>query len=53
MLALSRQTLDYTAGEYIAKVSANQKDDLGFAIETLEDPPLLVGRVHQTREIGG
>ena len=34
-----------SAKEHIAKWSANQKDDLGFAIETLEDPPLLVGRV--------
>jgi RimJ/RimL family protein N-acetyltransferase len=38
-----------SAREYIAKWSANQKDDLAFAIETLEDPPLLIGRV----ELGG
>ena len=29
------------AKERIAKRSANQKDDLGFAIETLDDPPVL------------
>jgi RimJ/RimL family protein N-acetyltransferase len=34
-----------SAKEFIAKSSANQKDDLGFAIETLDDPPLLVGFV--------
>jgi RimJ/RimL family protein N-acetyltransferase len=34
-----------SAKEYIAKVSGNQQDDLGFAIETLDDPPLLVGLV--------
>ena len=34
-----------SAKEHIAKWSANQKDDLGFAIETLDDPPLLVGLV--------
>ena len=28
-----------------AKWSANQKDDLGFAIETLDDPPVLVGNI--------
>ena len=38
-----------SAREYIATWSANQKDDLGFAIETLDDPPLLAGRV----ELGG
>jgi RimJ/RimL family protein N-acetyltransferase len=32
-----------SAKEFIAKSSANDKDDLGFAIETLDDPPLLVG----------
>ena len=31
------------AKERIAKWSANQKDDLGFAIETLGDPPVLAG----------
>ena len=31
------------AKERIAKWTANQEDDLGFAIETLEDPPVLVG----------
>ena len=30
------------AKERIAKWSANEKDDLGFAIETLGDPPVLV-----------
>ena len=33
------------AKERIAKWSANQKDDLGFAIETLDDPPVLVGNL--------
>ncbi len=33
------------AKERIAGWSANQKDDLGFAIETLADPPVLVGHV--------
>src|ERR1700751_3048018 len=33
------------AKERIAKWSANQKDDLGFAIETLDDPPVLVGNI--------
>jgi RimJ/RimL family protein N-acetyltransferase len=33
------------AKERIAKRSANEKDDLGFAIETLDDPPVLVGRI--------
>jgi RimJ/RimL family protein N-acetyltransferase len=33
------------AKEHIAKSSANQKDDLGFAIETLDDPPALVGNI--------
>ena len=33
------------AKERIAKWSANDKDDLGFAIETLEDPPVLVGHL--------
>ncbi len=32
-----------SAKEFITKSSANEKDDLGFAIETLDDPPLLVG----------
>jgi len=32
-----------SAKEFIAKSSANQESDLGFAIETLDDPPLLVG----------
>jgi RimJ/RimL family protein N-acetyltransferase len=34
------------AKEQIAKWSANEKDDVGFAIETLDDPPVLVGNVH-------
>jgi hypothetical protein len=34
------------AKERIAKWSANEKDDLGFAIETLEDPPVLAGNIH-------
>ena len=33
------------AKERIAKPSVNDKDDLGFAIETLDDPPVLVGRI--------
>src|SRR3984885_608972 len=33
------------AKERIAKWSANGKDDLGFAIETLEDPPVLIGNI--------
>ena len=31
--------------ELIAKWSANEKDDLGFAVETLDDPPVLVGNI--------
>jgi RimJ/RimL family protein N-acetyltransferase len=30
----------------IAKWGANDKDNVGFAIETLDDPPVLVGNVH-------
>ena len=33
------------AKERIAKWSANEKEDLGFAIETLDDPPVLVGHL--------
>ena len=33
------------AKDRIAKRSANEEDDLGFAIETLDDPPVLVGRI--------
>jgi RimJ/RimL family protein N-acetyltransferase len=33
------------AKEHIAKWSANDKDDLGFAIETLDDPRVLVGNI--------
>ena len=33
------------AKERIAKWSANEQDDLGFAIETLDDPPVLVGNI--------
>ena len=33
------------AKERIATWSANQKDDLGFAIETLDDLPVLVGNI--------
>jgi RimJ/RimL family protein N-acetyltransferase len=33
------------AKERIAKWSANEKDDIGFAIETLDDPPVLVGNI--------
>jgi RimJ/RimL family protein N-acetyltransferase len=34
------------AKERIAKWCANDKDDLGFAIETLNDSPVLVGNIH-------
>jgi RimJ/RimL family protein N-acetyltransferase len=34
-----------SAKEFIANSSANEGDDVGFAIETLDDPPLLVGFV--------
>jgi RimJ/RimL family protein N-acetyltransferase len=33
------------AKERIAKWCANDKDDLGFAIETVDDPPVLVGNL--------
>jgi RimJ/RimL family protein N-acetyltransferase len=33
------------AKERIARWSANEKDNLGFAIETLDDPPVLVGNI--------
>ena len=33
------------AKELIANKCANDKDDLGFAIETLDDPPVLVGMI--------
>jgi RimJ/RimL family protein N-acetyltransferase len=33
------------ARERIARWSANQEGDLGFAIETLDDPPVLVGNI--------
>ena len=33
------------AKECIAKWSASEKDDLGFAIETLGDPPVPVGNI--------
>jgi RimJ/RimL family protein N-acetyltransferase len=33
------------AKERVAGWSANQKDDLGFAIETLDDEPVLVGHI--------
>jgi len=33
------------AKERIAKWCANDKDDLGFAIETVDDPPILVGNI--------
>jgi RimJ/RimL family protein N-acetyltransferase len=34
-----------SARERLAKWSANDKDDVGFAIETLDDPPVLVGHL--------
>jgi RimJ/RimL family protein N-acetyltransferase len=33
------------AKDRVAKRSANDEDDLGFAIETLGDPPVLTGRI--------
>jgi RimJ/RimL family protein N-acetyltransferase len=33
------------ARERVAKWSANDKDDVSFSIETLDDPPVLVGNV--------
>jgi RimJ/RimL family protein N-acetyltransferase len=33
------------ARERISGWSANQKDDVGFAIETLDDPPALIGNL--------
>jgi len=33
------------AKERVAKRSADDEDDLGFAIETLGDPPVLAGRI--------
>ena len=33
------------AKERIARWSANEKDNLGFAIEALDDPPVLVGNI--------
>jgi RimJ/RimL family protein N-acetyltransferase len=33
------------AKEVVAGWSANQKDDIGFAVETLDDQPVLVGNV--------
>lgn len=33
------------AKDRIAKWCTNDKDDLGFAIETLDDPPMLVGNI--------
>ena len=33
------------AKERVAKRNANDEDDLGFAIETLGDPPVLTGRI--------
>jgi len=35
-----------TAKERIARWCANDKDNAGFAIETLADPPVLVGNIH-------
>jgi RimJ/RimL family protein N-acetyltransferase len=48
MVTLSTQVAppsEAAAKERIAKWSANEKDDLGFAIETLVDPPMLVGNI--------
>ena len=33
------------AKEFVAKRSANEKGDLSFAIETLDDPPVLIGSI--------
>jgi RimJ/RimL family protein N-acetyltransferase len=38
-------TSEAAAKERIAKWTANENDDLGFAIETLDDPPVLVGNL--------
>jgi RimJ/RimL family protein N-acetyltransferase len=49
MVTLSSQVApqsEAAAKERIAKWSANEKDDLGFAIETLDDPPVLIGTIH-------
>jgi RimJ/RimL family protein N-acetyltransferase len=35
----------WAAKERIAKWNVNDKDDLGFAIETLDDAPVLVGNI--------
>jgi RimJ/RimL family protein N-acetyltransferase len=35
-----------SARERLAKWSANDRDDVGFAIDTRDDPPVLVGNVH-------
>jgi RimJ/RimL family protein N-acetyltransferase len=35
----------WAAKERIAKWNVNDKDDLGFAIETLDDAPVLVGNL--------
>src|ERR1700730_15862024 len=37
------------AMERIAKWSANEKDDIGFAIETLDDLPVLIDNIHLWR----
>jgi len=41
------------ARERVARRSANEEDDLGFAIETLNDAPVLVGRVWLSAAGGG
>jgi len=49
MATLSNQVAppsEAAAKELIAKWSANENDDLGFAIETLDDPPVLAGNIH-------
>ncbi|MGH3412003.1 MAG: GNAT family N-acetyltransferase [Marmoricola sp.] len=46
---LSNQVLppsEAKAKERLAKWSANDEDEVGFAIETLADPPVLLGSVH-------
>ncbi len=44
-VALGGPSSEAAAKERIATWSANDKDDVGFAIETLEDPPVLVGHI--------
>jgi RimJ/RimL family protein N-acetyltransferase len=38
-------TSEAAAKDWIAKWAANEKDDVGFAIETLDDPAVLIGSI--------